>query len=377
MTADRNVIGRRPLKIAYLRLFENQPRMRTFVEGAWREFGTVYLLRGAGSVTPAEYRLAKRSGNPGRMFITSREQFSAILDAPQRVPNPKGRYIFRSIGATTIRVRDRYGSYGVRALLCHGAFWKAAIDMLLARMDLVVLDLSGFRPQNVGTGYEVQRVIDRFPIEGIVFLADQRSNGKFLAAQLQQSWSQMAAGSPNATRGPRVAMIVVTDYYARSQSQAGGQGGQASNVQVRLVARRSQTRRVAAWPRTDSWVEPSGAEMGLGHPLGNDHSPRVEHDLPHLLVVDGIQADDQPVVPEVRRLGHHELLRLGGDECLALLLGKPESHQRLVTRERQEDDPPDPELHPVPNHCLVRPRKAQGQLPHRVDGGHRGRPSRP
>jgi hypothetical protein len=246
VTADRNIIGRRPLRIAYLRLFENQPRMRTFVEGAWREFGTVYLLRGAGSVTPAEFRLAKRSGNPGRMFITSREQFRAVLDAPERGPNPKGRYIFRSIGATTIRVRDRYGSYAVRGLLCHGAFWKAAIDMLLARMDLVVLDLSGFRPQNVGTGYEVQRVIDRFPIEGVVFLADQRSNGKFLTAQLQQSWAQMASGSPNATREPRVAMIVVTDYYARSQSQAGGQGGQASNVQVRLVARRSQTRRVAA-----------------------------------------------------------------------------------------------------------------------------------
>jgi hypothetical protein len=246
VSRDRNVISRRPLKIAYLRLFENQPRMRTFVEGAWREFGTVYLLRSAASVTPAEFRLAKRSGDLAGMFIATREQFGAVVDAPAGEPNPKGRYVFKSIGGTTIRVRDTYGSYGVRALLCHGAFWKAAIDMLLARMDLVVLDLSGFRPQNVGTGYEVQRVIDRFPIEGVVFLADQRSNGKFLTAQLQQSWLQMASGSPNATPESRVAMIVVTDYYARSQSQAGGQGGQTSNVQVRLVARRSQTRRVAA-----------------------------------------------------------------------------------------------------------------------------------
>ena len=46
-----NVVSRRPLDIVYLRLFENQPRMRTFVQSAWREFGYVHLLRSAASVT--------------------------------------------------------------------------------------------------------------------------------------------------------------------------------------------------------------------------------------------------------------------------------------------------------------------------------------
>jgi hypothetical protein len=45
VSAERNVIGRRPLQIAFLRLFENQPRIRTFVEGAWREFGFISSLR--------------------------------------------------------------------------------------------------------------------------------------------------------------------------------------------------------------------------------------------------------------------------------------------------------------------------------------------
>jgi hypothetical protein len=241
VTPTQNVVGHRPLEIAYLRLFENQPRTRTFIEGAWREFGYVSLLRSAVSITPAEYRAAKRSRRLSGMFISSRDELLAQCSR-QDPPHPKGRRAFRNVAATTIRVRDRYGSYPPRALLCHGSFWKAAVDVLLARVDLVALDLSGFRPDNLGTRYELQRVVDRVPVERIVLLADQHSNTKFLAAQIQEAWSQMAAGSPNAVADPKVALVAITDYYAQSMQQQ----GQSSQMQVRLVARRSQSRRLVA-----------------------------------------------------------------------------------------------------------------------------------
>jgi hypothetical protein len=254
VTVARNVVGHRPLQIAYLRLFENQPRMRTFIEGAWREFGYVHLLRGAASVTRAEYRWARRSGTPSALFVSSREQLLAQLEAQRDQPYRKGRYRFKAIGARTIRVRDRYGSYPMRAILCHGNYWQAAVDLLLDRIDLVSFDLSGLTERNVGTLFELHRVIDRFPIERVVFLADQRSNHRFLASVIQEAWLQMAEGSPNATAGARIAEVVVTDYYARSAQ--GGQQGQATQVQVRLLARRRQTRRVAnrAQERTESLV---------------------------------------------------------------------------------------------------------------------------
>jgi hypothetical protein len=264
VTPETNVIGRRPLGIAYLRLFENQPRVRTFIESAWREFGYVYLLRSATSVTPSEYRWAKRSGNPGALFIASRERLLPALDGGTVLP--KGRYRLRFVGPTTIRVRDRYGSYGVHALLCHGSFWRQAVDVLLERVDLVAVDLSGFREENAGTRYEMQRVVDRFPIERVVFLADQRSKQKFLAEQIQLAWSQMAAGSPNATAGTRVAVVVVTDSFQQRTTTQGGQMGggpggmqgqaQTTQVQVRLVARRRDTRRAAAMAqaRVDDWM---------------------------------------------------------------------------------------------------------------------------
>jgi hypothetical protein len=113
---------------------------------------------------------------------------------------------------------------------------------LLERVDLVVLDLSGFRPQNVGTRYELQRVVDRFPIEHVVFLADPQSNQRFLTAEIQEAWSAMADGSPNAVATPKQAVVAITDYfYADSSMQS-----DSSHTSTRLMARRPETRRVAA-----------------------------------------------------------------------------------------------------------------------------------
>jgi hypothetical protein len=176
------------------------------------------------------------------MFIASRERLVAECGRRTGRVEPKGRTRYANVGDATIRVRDRYGSYPLCPLLCHGAFWKAAVDTLLERVDLVVLDLSGFRPDNAGTRYELQRVVDRFPISHVVLLADPQSNQRFLAAQIQEAWSLMAEGSPNATATPMQALVAVTDYfYAESSMQSS-----SSHTNTRLMARRAETRRVAA-----------------------------------------------------------------------------------------------------------------------------------
>jgi hypothetical protein len=108
-------------------------------------------------------------------------------------------------------------------------------------------------PGNLGVRYELQRVVDSFRIERVIFLADGRSDLAFLRAQAQHAWAQMAADSPNAGPRPRVARIAVTDIFRREvqhqqQGPPGQHGtqGQTTVVRTRLVARRSQSRRLAA-----------------------------------------------------------------------------------------------------------------------------------
>lgn len=241
VTLTSNVVGLRPLHILYLRLFENQPRMRTFIEGAWREFGYVYMLRSATSVTPRELRWAKRQGDFSVMFIDSDERLMAFCDSCGYQPLGKGRYTFKNIGPTTVRVRDKYGSFPARPLMCHGTYWQEAVTMLLTKVDLVAMDLSGFTESNAGTRFELQRVVDTFPIERVVFLADRNTNERFIDEQLREAWSTMDAASPNASPGARVAVIAETDHFVQQQVQQ----GQSTRTYVELRSRRTQTRRVA------------------------------------------------------------------------------------------------------------------------------------
>ena len=261
VTAEHNVLGRRPLRLAYLRLFENQPRSRTFIEGAWREFGYVHFLRSAQSVSPAEFRRLKRTGFAGA-FVSSPAELEAALRDGAGPPAGRGLHSFREVAGTTVRSWDRYGGYPPVPLLCHGSFWRQAVDMLLDRMDGVLLDLSGFGPGNEGTGYELQRVIDRFPMERVVLLADGHSDLEWLGRTVQAAWERMATGSPNATGGVRHAVIAVTDYF-QTTVQRDSHGTETSR-RTRLVARRSETRALAAWLQDSveggpgRWVAPSG-----------------------------------------------------------------------------------------------------------------------
>ncbi|MCR6487773.1 hypothetical protein M8542_33605 [Amycolatopsis sp. OK19-0408] len=211
VSATRNVLNRGPLKIGYLRLFDNQARTRDFLRGAWREAGYVHLLRSAASVSPAELREARRTGGLDSMFVTSPRVFRERLAGRPATPLAPGAYRLAEVTDLPLKVRDPYGSYPVSAVLCHGSFWRMAVDLLLARVDLTVLDLSGYRPANSGTQFELQRVVDRIPMAKTVLLCDTKSDQPFVEAQIRHHWAQMAAGSPNAGAGRRRIKVWVTD----------------------------------------------------------------------------------------------------------------------------------------------------------------------
>ena len=236
----RNVVGRRPLSILYLRVFENQPRARTFIKGAWREFGYVHLLRSATAVDPATFRKAREGGGLPALFIASDDRLNAALAGAPTAPMPRGWHRERTIAGSTVLVRDRYAAYPVRSLICHGTYWKRAIALLLARSDLVVLDLSGYLPRNDGTRYELQRLVDTVPFERVVLVADPRSGKRFLRAELTRAWDNMAAGSPNAGVGVATVEIAIIDYYRRFERQTSS--GTTEQTRLELHARRSETR---------------------------------------------------------------------------------------------------------------------------------------
>ena len=76
---------------------------------------------------------------------------------------------------------------------------------------------------------------------------------------VRRAWYAMSEDSPNATPEPRSVWLVVTDQFVEERNQDG------SSSQTRLVARRSQTRRLvaAAQERAES-----GRRVAVGQPSG-------------------------------------------------------------------------------------------------------------
>jgi hypothetical protein len=207
-----------PLDVLYLRLFDNSAGTERFVSAPFRRYSYVYLLRSAQQVDADELESVEESGRPASIFITTTADLDAALARAPRGPHQLPRQ--QGIRAAWRVLRDHeMGMYPVRALLCHDSFWKAAVDILLARMDYVALDLSGYRPEHAGTRYELQRVIDRVPIDRVALLAEASSDQMFLTAQIESAWSQMSDGSPNVGAGDRTLRVGV---WAQQATEARG-----------------------------------------------------------------------------------------------------------------------------------------------------------
>src|SRR5262249_54027728 len=75
-----NVYGMQPMTIGYLRIFENDARTTTFMDGAWREFGPIYMLRSDDSVAPKELREARRTGMVQSLVVRNDDDLRAAFD---------------------------------------------------------------------------------------------------------------------------------------------------------------------------------------------------------------------------------------------------------------------------------------------------------
>ena len=180
----RGSVGR----ILYLRLFDNLAGTNRFVQ-LWRRYGVVHHLRSADQVTAAE--LKTWSGRVGDLsvFIDNDAELDEFLAASQPIEGPDG--------------------YPAGELLCHGSYWKRAVHRLLTEVDYVVLDLTGFTADHGGTAFEVRSAFDVVDVDRLRLTAATSSDQRFLNAQLQHAWSQLAADSPNAGSGVREVTVYV------------------------------------------------------------------------------------------------------------------------------------------------------------------------
>ena len=71
---------------------------------------------------------------------------------------------------------DADGRYRVNECYCHDTTWQDALQGLVRRSDVVLMDLRGFQAHNAGCGYELQTLAQAARALRVVVLADGQTD---------------------------------------------------------------------------------------------------------------------------------------------------------------------------------------------------------
>lgn len=147
----------------------------------WRYIGSVGLIAGddlaLSTVAPHRF-LDFVSGRLARLFIDSDSS------------------LVRSIAAFDDR-RDVDGRFRINDFFCHADTWQAVLRRLIARTDVVLMDLRNFSSGNAGCAFEIRELLDTVPAERLVFVVDRTTDRAFLEQTWHEAYRHLHAESPN------------------------------------------------------------------------------------------------------------------------------------------------------------------------------------
>jgi hypothetical protein len=177
----QKVMANPPLKLLFLWVFGSFSPASLFLGFAavWRFLGSIQLLNGAGFMGDTAVILKSFArGRSEDLIVKTPEELAARIRDFNDAPN-------------------RMAMYPHHALLCSDSVWKQALHTVLTDTDVILMDLRAFSPENQGAAYELGQLIDRFPTDRFVLLADETTDADFLATNLCHAWEAMATDSPN------------------------------------------------------------------------------------------------------------------------------------------------------------------------------------
>jgi hypothetical protein len=148
-----------PPTLLVLRVFQKDVQVETLFDRVierWRHTGNTVLIAGTD--------LISRTLDPDDLFAFINRQLAGRFIAseaeiPQRIaefdlrPDPDGRY----------RVNECY---------CFDTTWQGALRALVQASDVVLMDLRGFKPENLGCRFELGVLADAPDVRKVVLLYD-------------------------------------------------------------------------------------------------------------------------------------------------------------------------------------------------------------
>jgi hypothetical protein len=131
-----------------------------------------------------------------------------------------GEQLVRRIERGARRPAGFSGLFSALPLYCYDNVWKKAVQSLLVSADAVLMDLRGFSAERRGCEYEIGLLLDRYPIQQMVFLVDGGNAKEAVYDTLRRVWGGLTSTSPNrGVESPILKMYVPRGNEAHDTSR--------------------------------------------------------------------------------------------------------------------------------------------------------------
>jgi hypothetical protein len=181
------------------------------------QIGPVYLLRGGGILAFDLAEVPRMAF--GRIDRMIEENEDEVMQRLHR-----------------FRVKRRLGYYSLLTMACTDSIWTFALDQMVERCRVVVVDLSDFVPGRAGIEYEIGLLLDRVSLEHVVFVSGPDTDRDGLRQLMRATWDTLAPESPNRRSERPVATVAITTSLVESNDASRQGWSQATERDRELVA---------------------------------------------------------------------------------------------------------------------------------------------
>lgn len=114
------------------------------------------------------------------------------------------RLAFETKGEEMLADRYQQGT-----MYCYDNLWQVALKEMTGNTDVILMDLRNFNAQNMGCKYEINYLLNHFPLNRTVFLIDNATDRNFLEHTVENHWANLNPLSINCnTDNPLINLFV-------------------------------------------------------------------------------------------------------------------------------------------------------------------------
>ena len=127
--------------------------------------------------------------------------------------------IKRKIAKVMEKPRKQDMTFKNLPMFCFDNTWQLAVSEFIKNSKVILMDLRGFSSERKGCEYEIDFLLDTFPINGILFLVDVASDKHLVQTTINERWEYLRINSPNMNLEHPEAKIFVSEMQDEDEVQ--------------------------------------------------------------------------------------------------------------------------------------------------------------